>query len=267
MTSNPLLRAVTAAALALLLACSAGSPGAEEAGPDASPGDPTDSAAASEVPTGSESASETPSDDPVDPEAAALAEAAVLTLADMGSRYKRFNKAEGITPYTKETCDPDILSTVEAQYGGVMVKHKKEDAWIYSSSYVFPSKAEADEYVEARNAKEWLRCRAAEFDKHQKDNAGKNYSAELGNHGTNRKTRDVAYAQFVIMFKGEPTGSHILRYVFQEKRVVLNVGWEQSGNGRNDDLTDMVADDMARAVDEALRRLKEEGPAGQVGES
>ena len=269
MTTNLLLRATTAAALSLLLACG-GSPGAEDGGgagaaseqPSATASAASDEVAGSEAPgedpseESTDTAAEIPSDVPVDPEAAALAEAAALTLADLGSTYERFNKADGITPYTKDTCDPDIMSTVRAQYGGVMVKHSKEDAWLYSSSYVFPSRAEADEYVEARNGKAWLRCRTAELAQYQKENAGKRYAVELGNEGTTKGTRNAAYAQFVITFKGEPSGAHILRHVFQQGRVVLNVGVEQSGNGANNDLSDVVHDDLARAVDEALKRVK-----------
>lgn len=265
MTTSRLLHAITAAALSLLLACG-GSPGVENAdSTDSAFDQPSEAAAAaSDAPTGSEvasesasdTASEPPSEDPMDPQAAALAQAAALTSRDLGSTYKRFKEADGFTPHTKDACDPDILSTVEAEYGGVMVKHKKEDAWLYSSSYVFPSKAEADEYVEARNGKDWLRCRTAELAKYQKENAGKQYSVELGHEGGIKGTRNVAYAQFVITFKGEPSGSHILRHLFQQGRVVLNVGVEQRGNGENDDLTDIVHDDLARAIDEALKRVK-----------
>lgn len=197
---------------------------------------------------------------PADDATRSLATAAVLRSEDFDSRWSEVVPAQTWEP-SDDPCTEQQPSLPEGSVReGPVVRLGVLPAFVSSRAYVFPSEAEAQEWVEVTGTDAWSACVLAGYQRTQDDNAtGVQMSVE-GSPGTTPPSEELGGTTRLL---GRDDEGRVVVEVVQEVRrsgrVVVLVTSETS---LPSELTEVLSADRRTATAAAGTRLDQFGTGG-----
>lgn len=193
-----------------------------------------------------------------DPATTALAQAAVLTQADLGGPWTVFRPESAAEALVEGDCGYGTgyaKLPLSARHVGPQLQRGEAKWYVSSTSAVFPDEAGAQEWVQTRKSSDYIECRRAALEKEQRDAGDQRLSVKtaettgpgLGQNGYEGYVRYQLHAD--TGGGAQPANGSFSRHTYRVGRTVISVSVDVVSN-ENDppDLPDTVSNEIAKAL-------------------
>ncbi|MEJ2858253.1 MULTISPECIES: hypothetical protein [unclassified Saccharothrix] len=200
-----------------------------------------------------------------DPATTALAQAAVLTPADLGGPWTVFRPESAAEVLAPGDCGYDSAYAklpLSARHVGPQLQRGEAKWYVSSAAAVFPDEAGAKEWVEIRKSGEYVECRRAALEKEQKDAGDQRLSVKTAETtgpglGQNGYEGYVRYQLHADTGGGvQPANGSFSRHTYRVGRTVISVSVDVvSGQSDPPELADQVANEITKGLTAAYARV------------